>query len=681
MKKTLIALTVWLLAQAGYAQTDTVEMDVHSLTEELMVYPDEDIEYEEVYENLLQILSSPYDLNRVAREELEFLQMLTDAQIESFLTYRSEQVNIVDVHELQAIPGFDVGTITRLMPFVKVSDPANRIDRSLINRVFSEGNSYLVTRYERTLQHERDSNSSSGEDAYTGSPDKIYLRFRSAVSGDFSVGFTGEKDAGEKILFEPRNHQWGFDYTSWHVQLRNKGRISNIIIGDFQMQFAQGLMLGGAFGLGKGGESIATTRRSNIGFLPYTSINESAYQRGVAATVTLFPNTMLSCFYSRARRDATTENEVDPGVAMSLQSAGYHRTERERAKRKTVLEQNAGLVLHLKRKNTEGGVLFNATNFDVPIKPKASVYNQGAFHGSTNMNAGVFINYTIANMSFFGEAVQSVGSGRAALLGGLMNLHKNFEVSIVYRNYMRDYHSFYSNAFSEHTTAQNERGVYWGWKYRWNRRVGMSGYVDLFTFPWLGFRRYIPSEGYEWLLRTSYRPTKRICLAAQFREESKQRNLPDPTNIYRSGVGVKSNAAITCDYGIGEKIRLRSRIQYNVYEHADMKAEGMALVQDVSLSAGSFKFTGRHALFDSDHYENRHYVYENDAWLSYSLPAYSGVGVRNYALVQINIHKNLTLWLRYARTRLINEAENDRRPEGTGGNMKNDVKFQVRFRF
>ena len=681
MKKTLLALTVWLLAQPASAQTDTAEVDLHALTEELMAYPDEDVEYEEVYENLLQILSSPYDLNRVAREELQFLRMLSDAQIESFLTYRAEQGNIVDIHELQAIPGFDVSTINKLLPFIRASEPVNRIERSLINRIFSAGNSYIVTRYERTLQNEQGLNTSSGENAHAGSPDKIYLRFRSAISGDFSVGFTGEKDAGEKILFEPGNNQWGFDFTSWHVQLRNKGRITNIIIGDFQMQFAQGLMLGGAFGLGKGGESIATTRRSNIGFLPYTSINESAYQRGVATTVTLFPNTMLSCFYSRARRDATTENDLDPVVATALQNAGYHRTEGELAKRKTILEQSAGLVLHMKHKNAEAGILFNAINFDVPIKPKGSLYNQGAFNGSTNMNAGVFLNYRVANMSFFGEAVQSVGAGRAALLGALMSLHNNFEVAILYRNYMRDYHSFYSNAFGENTTARNERGIYWGWKYRWNRRVGMNGYVDLFTFPWLGFRRYKPSEGYEWLLRVRYRPTKKVSLSGQFREESKQRNLPDATNIYRSGVGVKRNAAVTCDYGIGEKIRLRSRIQYNTYEHADRRTEGMAVVQDVSLSAGSFKFTGRHALFDSDHYENRHYVYENDAWLSYSLPAYSGVGVRNYALVQINIHKNLTLWLRYAKTRLINEAGNGGRPDGIQGNMKNDVKFQARYRF
>ena len=681
MKQTLAVLTICLIAQRGYAQEDTTEVDVQTLTEERIPYPDHDGAYEEVYENLVQVLSSPYDLNRVREQELQFLHMLTDLQIESFLTYRAEQGKFVDIHELQAIPGFDVTTITKLLPFVTVSDPAEQIDRSLIRRIFSKGNSYIVTRYERTLQAKQVPKPLSGKSTFAGSADKIYLRFRSAVSADFSVGFTGEKDAGEKISFEPRTYQWGFDFTSWHVQLRNKGWLRNIIIGDFQMQFAQGLMLGGAFGLGKSGESIATTRRSNIGFLPYTSINENAYHRGLATSVTISPDMMLSMFYSRARRDATPGNESDSLVATSLQTPGYHRTEAELSKRKTILEQNAGLVLRMKRKNVEAGMLFNVINFDVPIKRKPALYSQGAFNGTTNINAGVFGNYTIANVSFFGEAVQSIGSGRAALIGALMSLHKNFEVSVLYRNYMRDYHSFNSNAFGENTTPQNERGVYWGWKYRWNRRVAVNGYVDLFTFPWLAFRRYLPSEGYEWLWRVTYQPTRKVSLSAQFREESKERNLPEATRIYRSGVGIKNNATVICDYGIGEKVRMRSRIQYNAYEHGDTRTEGVAVVQDVTLSTGSFKFTGRHALFDSDQYENRHYVYESDAWLSYSLPAYSGVGVRNYALIQINIHKNLTVWLRYARMRLINEAQIGNGSGGVAANIKNDVKFQARYRF
>src|SRR5690606_9064873 len=94
-----------------------------------------------------------------------------------------------------------------------------------------------------------------------------------------------------------------------------------------------------------------------------------------------------------------------------------------------------------------------------------------------------------------------------------------------YRNYMRNFYAFYSNAFSEGTQPQNERGVYWGWKYRWSRRFRLAGYVDLFTFPWLAFRRHTPSQGHEWLLRADYQPSKKVSAFVQVREERKYRDI------------------------------------------------------------------------------------------------------------------------------------------------------------
>ncbi|MDZ7646332.1 MAG: hypothetical protein U5K54_03635 [Cytophagales bacterium] len=40
-------------------------------------------------------------------------------------------------------------------------------------------------------------------------------------------------------------------------------------------------------------------------------------------------------------------------------------------------------------------------------------------------------------------------------------------------------------------------------------------------------------------------------------------------------------------------------------------------------------------------YDNRLYVYEKDVWLAFTFPAYYGVGVRNYLLVQYAFTKDL----------------------------------------
>src|SRR5690606_39299600 len=108
---------------------------------------------------------------------------------------------------------------------------------------------------------------------------------------------------------------------------------------------------------------------------------------------------------------------------------------------------------------------------------------------------------------------------------------------------------------------------------------------------------------------------------------------------------------------------------------------GWAVVQDVSILLGKLQITARHGLFDTDQSDNRQYVYERDAWSSYSLPAYSGVGVRNYALIEYTLSKRVTIWLRYARTRMSSIAEIGSGQDTIEGNTKNDVKFQACLKF
>lgn len=673
--KPVVLLVLLTSCPAAFSQTPD-EPDLQRLTDDLFGYREEDANYQELYENLIQIVSSPFDLNKVTAEELALLNILNDTQIASFIAYRKEQGAFLDIYELQAVPGFDLAVISKLKRFVTVTDPRSAINASLASRIFSRGHSYAIARYERNLEDQRAATSP----AFAGSPDKLYFRFRSALPGDFSLGMTAEKDAGEKMKFDPAGGQAGFDYTSCHLQLRNKGIVRNFIAGDFQPQFGQGLLLGGAFGLGKGGETVLSARKSNAGFLPYSSINENGYQRGAALTLQPAGNFVVSVFYSRTKRDATIDS-AHTATVTSFPGTGYHRTGTEGMSRRAVTEKNYGLVAGWQVNNFSAGVILNATRYELPVKRSVTLYNQFAFSGTKNVNAGLFMNYRIGNATLFSEAGQSLGAGRGLIAGLLLSPYGDLDLALVYRNYARNFYSFYTNAFSENTLPQNERGMYWGWKYRFRRRYGIAGYVDLFSFPWLSFRRYAPSPGYEWLLRANYDPSHDVSVYIQVREESKERNVQEMTPTYRVGTGLKRNLTFNCDYGIAGKIRLKSRVQYSSYVFDGRTSRGFTIVQDVSISFGRFRFTGRQALFDTDDFDNRHYVYENDAWLAYSFPSYSGRGVRNYVLIEYKIFKNLTLWGRYARTRRLDEPEFGGAQEAIDGNMRNDVKFQARFTF
>jgi hypothetical protein len=679
MKKLFLVTLLFIVAVDLTAQDyPRGSVDLSRITDDLVSYQDQNINYEDLYENYAQLYSNPINLNSATADELRLLNLLTESQISQFLEYRNVHGNLLSVYELQAVPGFDSAVINKIVPFVMIKDPKARLDHNILARIASGKNTYIMTRYERSLQKNAGF-ASSQSDRFQGSPDKIYTRFRSSNPGDFSFGITTEKDPGEKIIWNAGQRQFGMDYVSWHLQLANKNKIKNLIVGDFQYQFAQGLLLGNAFGLGKGGETITTARKSNVGFLPYTSINEAGYMRGAATTIETIANLYLSAFYSNTKRDANIQDGEIPTFS-SLNVSGLHRNENEMALRKKIGEQNYGAIVNYKTSTLDAGLIFNIIDFTIPVVKSPSAYNQFAFQGRSNTNAGAFINYTIRNITFFSEAGKSVGAGSGIVAGALLSLDAKLDMAFVFRNYQKDFHPFYSNAFSESTTPQDESGAYWGWKYRFSKKYNLCGYTDLFRFPWLKFRSYKPSNGNEFLFRFNYQPSKKIIVFVQFRQESKARNTGDNSAIYQTAMGTKRNFALNCDYELNNFLRMKTRAQFSNFNFNHAASAGMTIMQDIIVSTGKFQFTARHALFDTQNFDNRQYAYENDVWLAFSLPMYNGKGIRDYIMAEYKFNKHLSIWLRYSR---IGYPGTDAIGDGTqkiNGNHRDDLKMQLMVR-
>lgn len=684
MKKYIFISFLILLPHVVIAQSlPRKDFDLQVLIDEILAVQDEDLNYEELYENLAQLLSNPADLNLISAEQLRSLYVLSESQIQALINYRQEAGRFLSVYELQAIEGFNKDTFERLTHFVTVVDANAGFNKSLLNRVLSEKNNYFILRYDRTLEEKKGyREDTSPGSRYAGSPDRVYARFRTSRPGDFSFGFTAEKDAGEVWRWNPNKKQYGADFLSFHGQVLNKGKIKNLIVGDFQAQFAQGLILGSAFGIGKNAEAVTTIRRANIGFMPYTSLYEAGYFRGAAISYSATKRITLHGMFSSRWRDgnAVQDSTFETGSISSLSFTGLHRTASELEKRSTLHEQNIAGVLNYRYKSLDAGVIIHQTLFNIPIVRKPTLYNQYYFQGSQNTNAGVFINYTYRNFSFFSEAAKTTGEGMGITTGIIGSLTSSLDVSLHIRKYDRDFQTFYSNALAESSTPQNESGIYWGWKYQLNKKYSFSGYFDLFKFPWLRYRSYSPSQGSEWLLRFNYKPSKSVYLFVQAREESKVRNLPTDTNLYRTAEGTKRNFWINVDYAVTSHLSFKTRAQFSSYQFGGHTTHGMVMLQDVTWSKGKFSVSGRYALFDTDDYDNRLYVYERDVWLAFSFPAYYGVGIRNYLLFQYTVSKKVDLWFRWAHVRYMDRDSIGSGSETIEGNRRNDLKLQARIR-
>ncbi len=679
MKRLILLYSLWGMSLFVKGQ----DIDLEQFAEARFQVQDADITYEDLYESLLLYYTNPLNLNKASKAQLAALYLLSPAQVNSFFEYRETVGDLISIYELQAIPNFDVAAIRELLPFVTVSETAD--PRPLIPRIFNEENNYLLLRYSRRLQRSEGYKRNDGT-GYKGAPDAIYGRFRVSHPQDFSLGITFEKDAGEPLLFDPGNQQNGMDYYSYHLALNNKGKLKNLVLGDYQMQFGQGLVLGAGFSAGKGAEAINSIKRNSTGLKPYTSVLESGYFRGAAATVKL-GGVEITGFGSRLSQDAkltsdTTYSDFEEFVN-SIQATGLHRTANERQAKNSITETNLGFALHYNLKHQFNmGVTSLFSNYSKPLQRKPNNYNQFEFTGDINFVGSIYSNFNWQNLMLFGELARSRSGGLGSVAGILLSMTPQLDFSWSYRNYEPDFHSFYGNGFGESSRIINEKGIYWGISYRPNRKYTFSGYFDKFTFPWLRYRVDAPSRGFEYLGRFTFRPSKNVELYAQLRQENKKLSIDsEDGTLSQLTETIKKNYIVNLNYTLGRSLGFRSRVQGSSYRLNDLTTHGLAIVQDVSVMFWKVKLSSRFALFDTDDYDNRQYLYEKDVLYAFSIPAYYGSGIRSYFLVQYTINKATTLWLRYAQFDYTSQESISSGLNEISGSRKSEIKLMLRHKF
>jgi hypothetical protein len=265
--------------------------------------------------------------------------------------------------------------------------------------------------------------------------------------------------------------------------------------------------------------------------------------------------------------------------------------------------------------------------------------------------------------------------------GFVSSLTSKVELAMIYRNYSKDFQSLYGNAFGENTRNSNEKGIYWGIKLQPVRKVIIAAYYDKFSFPWLKYRVDSPSQGYEYLGRITYKPTKTVLLYAQFRQEMKEMNQANNTTpIDFLEPAIRRNFLFNVEYPAARYITLKSRVQGSSFKQTHTPSFGYAIVQDVTLNIGKWKASTRFALFDTDDYDNRQYVYEKDVLYAFSIPAYYGRGIRKYLLLQYQMNKKIEIWARYARTDIRNEDKISSGLEEINSPHRSEVKLQMRYK-
>ncbi|PCH99320.1 MAG: hypothetical protein COB85_00005 [Bacteroidetes bacterium] len=670
---------------------------------------DSDLDYASLYDDFTDLYRRPLNLNHASKDELDGLYILNDLQINNLLLHIETVGKLMSTLELQSVTGFDLETIRKILPFVKVS---MEFDQPRLNpkEILSNGKHEVFIRYTRIIEDQKGysppdtNNDGSLTTRYLGSPDKIYTRYRFKYATNISIGFVGEKDAGEEFYSGTNKvNNWyefykGFDFYSGHIFLKNIGPLKHLAIGDYQLQIGQGLTIWSGFARNgsKTNDVVAIKRNAQI-LRPYTSVNESDFLRGVATTLT-YKGLELTGFYSQKKVDAnisiidSLSDEIQE--VSSIQITGFHRTESEVFDERSILEQLYGGRLGYSRRNLNLGLTVVSSVLSTELNRNLRTYNQFEFSAKQNLNLGLDYNYVFQNMNFFGELSMSQNGGIAQLHGLIMSMDPRLTLTVLYRNYQRDYQSRHAKGFGETAKTSNEKGVYMGVEIKPNTKWTIRSYYDIFTFPWLRSTVDAPSRGNELLAELAFKPNKKMEMYLRYRKEMKEQNTRGD-EIGVDFIEDRKRQLLRYDirYKITESLKLRNRVDLADYSLGDNpKESGYMIMQDVTYKPpkSPVSLTLRYALFETESSNARIYMYEHDVLYASYIHSFSGKGSRFYVVLRYKVVRGIDVWLKYSQVYYVNAGSVNFTEGGdvigsslntVQGSILSEIKAQIRFKF
>jgi len=675
----IISIIGLLLACDLYGQSET-DLLVERLMEFVAEEQTEGFDFSELAERLEYYARHPIDLNRTDGSELQELQFIPQLFIDNLLDHRNRSGRFVSRYELQVIEGVDTELLRLIVPYVTVNAP-NSLSGIRAHQLVNEGTHDLMVRYGRTLQRRRGYTiTDTSRSRYLGTPDQLFVRYRYHFGRDLQVAFNMKKDAGEALFGEAQ--RGGFDFYSGSVYVRNQGMLKGLVVGDYALQFGQGLAMWNGLGFGKS-SMVQGMARQSTGLRPYTSSNELPFLRGAAATIAGGPFSVTP-FVSKRRLDGSvsyTDGRLSIG---SIGQTGLHRTPNEIANRGAVAQWVYGTNAQYEYRRFRIGATAYHTHFGAAIQPQDLLRNQYAFRGASLWNTSLYYNYSWQGIYLYGEAAHSIGSGFAFTNGMIASLHSHLSVALHYRNYQRDYHSFFNQGIAEGSVASNERGLYSGLVYHPSRAVEWVLYGDFFRFPWLRYRVDAPSQGVDLLTQFTYTWYKKADVSIRYRYRQREENASMELPHNRVVEVLRQQLRISGQYKISDAWRMRNRVELTHYrKEGDVTEIGWMAYQDVIFKpmAGKLSGNARIALFGTPGYNSRIYAFENNVLYAYSFPLYHNYGIRTYLNLRYRFGRRMDVWLRFATFVYRGAEEVGSGLDTIEGNQRSDVRVQLRRQF
>lgn len=619
-------------------------------------------DYTSLTEDQQSLKEHPVNINNPDEEGLQRLH-LNDLQITNLKEYIKTYGPLSGIYELNLIEGFDSLLITHLLPCITFKPPAE-IYPITVPSLLKETKHMLLVRWLTTPEVKE---GYKGDDpAYDGGPAKELFKYTGRYHDRLRFGITLEKDAGESL-----SH--GVDFCALHFLYKGNGLINTVALGDYTLHFGQGLTLSNGFNFNVSPASSMPLRQST-GISPAGGAAESGTFRGAAVTLNPIRNTSLTLFFSTRRIDAHF-NETDSLTILNqnittLYETGLHRTVSELSNKGTTRQSVYGGHLQTMYKRFKIGATAFSTDFSSTLVPRVEPYNLFSFRGSRLINYGIDAMLLFRYVTLSAEISGSDNGAKGMIASLAVQPSQSCGFTLIYRNYDRDYHNFFSNSYSENTTCSNERGLYSGIFLNPSKGLMLVAYADHYQFPWLKYRVNHPSQGNEYGVQVSYDKPSTASVMLKFSHRSRPSGNEND---------IKNSLRLQWSYNPIKQLMLKNRIEY--LKHTTINtpaADGYLIYQDVTYQhdKSPLLINFRYALFNTDSFNESIYAYERDVLYAWSVSSYSFKGSRFYIMAKYSPVHSIDLWIRYSHDYYPGKATIGSGNETITGNTRSEITLQ-----
>lgn len=609
-------------------------------------------------EQLNDLSENPVRINAPGENDLSRLFFLSELQIRSVADYIRSSGKIMSVYELAAIPGFDRPTVEMMMPFISLDNEADINDHPYTGRI----NNSMLTNVILS-SGERDS-------MMLGSAVKILTKYRIST-GRFSAGLTAEKDPGEELFAGKPPLP---DFISGNITYNGVKKLKKIIIGDYSARFGLGTNINSGIRTGlllTSGNYIPG--RNEI--KPYTSSDENRFFRGIAVELAS-GRTGLTVFYSSRKIDASLDLTEDSTECISsFYRTGIHNTARLMSNKQTAAEESYGVNLFGSFNNLRAGIVWSENRLSVPVIPeKTDPENHYDFEGKRNGTGTIYFNWLINKFLFFGEISGSNFLKEPALVQGCqIKATDRLSVNILYRDYSPGFTSFHGNGPGRNSLTSNEKGIMSNITFEAARHLFINAGCDICYYPWLRYRCSAPSLSVSKEIKLQYLPSDNFETTFMYTSRNYTWDSPRLTGIAGTLDQKDRTFKMTVRYSGSAGITLTTHIYYKISEPTGSR--GVLMSQDFIYrsSLKPLTFWYRHCIYNTDDWNSRLYVYENDLLYSYSIPAFYGKGSRSYLMINWEAGRSADLRIKYGFTTFPSEDAISR--------DKSEIRLQLRLEF